>query len=83
MAILIRDPETDRIVRALAARTGETLTEAVKKAAAERIARVRPANDRVDREKLERTLKKFWAARTGDARTLDQLVSYDEDGLPI
>jgi antitoxin VapB len=83
MAILIKDPETDRIVRALAARTGETLTEAVRKAAAERIVRVPPANDRVDREKLKQTLAKFWAARTGDIRILDQIVSYDEDGLPI
>ncbi|MBN9447617.1 MAG: type II toxin-antitoxin system VapB family antitoxin, partial [Bosea sp.] len=33
MAILIKDPETDRIVRELAARTGKTITDAVKTAA--------------------------------------------------
>lgn len=33
MAILIKDPETDRIVRELAMRTGRTITDAVKTAA--------------------------------------------------
>ncbi len=37
MALLIKDPETDRIVRELAERTGESLTEAVKVAAKQRL----------------------------------------------
>ena len=44
MAISLKDPETDRLARAVAALTGETLTEAVRKALAERL----------DRERLRR-----------------------------
>ncbi|MFA6967459.1 type II toxin-antitoxin system VapB family antitoxin [Bosea sp. (in: a-proteobacteria)] len=40
MPFHIRDPETDRIVRDLAAKTGATLTDAVREAVAEKLARV-------------------------------------------
>ena len=39
MALSIKDPEADRLARELAARTGETLTEAVVVALRERLAR--------------------------------------------
>ena len=38
MALSIRDPETDRLARELAALTGESMTEAIRKALAERLA---------------------------------------------
>lgn len=41
MALSLKDPETDRLARALAALTGETLTEAIRRALAERLARER------------------------------------------
>jgi antitoxin VapB len=41
MALSLKDPETDRLARALAALTGETLTEAIRKALAERLERER------------------------------------------
>ena len=41
MALSLKDPETDRLTRALAALTGETLTEAIRKALAERLERER------------------------------------------
>jgi antitoxin VapB len=39
MALGLEDPETDRLARAVAALTGETLTEAIRKALAERLTR--------------------------------------------
>lgn len=39
MALNIKDPEADRLARALAAQTGETITEAVIKALRERLKR--------------------------------------------
>lgn len=55
MAFHIRDPETDRIVRDLAAKTGATLTDAVREAAAEKLARFERAQERADkRPMLER-----------------------------
>jgi hypothetical protein len=41
MALSLKDPETDRLARALAALTGETLTEAIRRALAERLERER------------------------------------------
>lgn len=37
MAFHVRDPETDRIVRALAAREGKTLTETIRDACADKL----------------------------------------------
>lgn len=39
MALSINDPEADRLARELAARTGETLTQAIEVALRERLAR--------------------------------------------
>lgn len=52
MAFHIRDPETDRIVRDLAARTGVTLTDAVREAAAEKLARIEQAQVKADKRPL-------------------------------
>ena len=41
MALSLKDAETDRLARALAALTGETLTEAIRRALAERLERER------------------------------------------
>jgi antitoxin VapB len=41
MALSLKDPDTDRLARALATLTGETLTEAIRKALAERLERER------------------------------------------
>jgi antitoxin VapB len=82
MAILIKDPETDRLVRALAARTGETLTEAVRKAAAERLQDVSQLQRRFDRAGLEALLAEVRAYPVVDSRTPDEIIGYDENGLP-
>ncbi len=52
MAFHIRDPETDRIVRDLASKTGATLTDAVREAAAEKLARVERTLERADARPL-------------------------------
>ncbi|MFL5265977.1 MAG: type II toxin-antitoxin system VapB family antitoxin, partial [Stellaceae bacterium] len=49
MALNIKDPETEKSVRELAALTGETVTTAVRRAAEERLLRVR-------RDKARRSL---------------------------
>jgi antitoxin VapB len=83
MAILIKDPETDRIVRELAARTGETITEAVRKAAQER-AKSLPAlqRERVNRTQLAALLAEIQTYPVSDNRTPDEIVGYDNSGLP-
>lgn len=85
MSVLIRDPEADRLVRELAERTGETLTDAVKIAARERLERLSrsPADkDRIDKKKLERILTEIRSYPITDGRTADEILGYDESGLP-
>jgi len=83
MAISLKDPETDRLARAVAALTGETLTDAIRIALAERL----------DRERLQRGQLTGLAARLQalgeectalpdlDSRSPEDIVGYDESGL--
>ncbi|AZO78789.1 MULTISPECIES: type II toxin-antitoxin system VapB family antitoxin [unclassified Bosea (in: a-proteobacteria)] len=83
MTVLIKDSEADRLVRELAARTGETITQAVKIAAQERLDRLPPANGgRIDREKLDKLLAAFRDRLIVDPRSDDDIIGYDENGLP-
>lgn len=47
MAILIKDQEADRLIRQLAGRTGESITEAVKKAVSERLEKLPLSNSEI------------------------------------
>lgn len=83
MAINIKDPETDRRARELAERTGESLTTAVSTAISERLERLRGQRSAPD---LAAELDAI-AVRSGslpelDPRTPDEIVGYDDDGLP-
>lgn len=83
MAISLKDPETDRLARNLAALTGETLTTAIRTALAERLGR----------ERLKRGEPKDLAAQLleigrhcaslpdYDTRSPDEIVGYDETGM--
>jgi antitoxin VapB len=87
MAILIEDAETDRIVRQLAERTGETVKDAVKTAAQERLARLPAPEGRrtgsVDKVRLEAILAKIRSyPLTNEHLTDDEIIGYDENGLP-
>jgi antitoxin VapB len=82
MSLNIKNPEVDRLVRELAARTGETLTEAVLNALRERLDRkARPAPvDLVERiMEISRRASRL-PRRTG--LTPDEIIGYDEHGVP-
>lgn len=84
MALSIKDPEADRLARAVAARTGETLTQAVITALRERLAReerrAEDADTLVD-EVLE--IGRHCAALpVRDPRPPEALPGYDERGVP-
>ena len=46
MAIIIKDREADHLIRALAERTGESITDAVKQAVRERLKNLPPRRNR-------------------------------------
>jgi antitoxin VapB len=84
MPLSIKDSEADRLARAVAEETGETLTQAVITALRERLARVQHQEDEVEalvQEVME--LGQHCAALPVlDPRTPDEILGYDGHGLP-
>jgi antitoxin VapB len=83
MALNIKDQATERAVRELAALTGETVTTAVRRAAEERLDHVRRARKTgsLAAELLE-IGKRCAALPELDSRSADDILGYDERGLP-
>ena len=83
MAVNIKHPDADRLARALARATGESLTEAVLTAIKERLQREAGRGDTDAVRKDIRMIQRGFAARRGtDTRTPDEIIGYDEHGLP-
>jgi antitoxin VapB len=83
LALSLKDKETDRLAREVAALTGETLTDAIRKALSERLERERlrrgePAN-------LAARLREISQHCAGlpdyDSRTPGEIVGYDKTGM--
>lgn len=83
MALNIKHRDADRLARLLAARTGETLTDAVLNALRERLAR-HEAKRRgpVLRRELEKIRKRCSSLPVLDQRPSDEILGYDEHGVP-
>lgn len=83
MALNIKDEGTDRLVRELAAETGETITTAVTVAVRERLERLRGAVPRERRQReLTRIAKRSAQRRVRDDRSTEEILGYGPDGLP-
>lgn len=83
MALNIKNPETERLAHLLADATGESLTEAVTAALRERLAAVRRAADREQMiASVARLQEMVQALPVLDARSPDEILGYDEYGLP-
>ena len=84
MALSIKDAEADRLARELAKRTGQNLTQAIVSALREQLAREeRKATD--DPHLIEDVLeiaRHFSSQPVLDARSADEILGYDENGLP-
>lgn len=84
VALSIKNPETERLARELARVTGESLTEALTKALRDRLAR--EMGRRADREQIRAGLRRIQADVAAlpvlDDRTPDEILGYDEHGLP-
>jgi antitoxin VapB len=83
MAISIKDEKTDRLARELARRTGESLTQTIQTALQERLQRLtgRRHADTV-REKLYDILARVDRLPIRDRRSEDEILGYNEDGVP-
>ncbi len=83
MALNIKNPHTERLAHLLAEATGESLTEAVTVALRERLAVVGRTRD-VDGiiRSVERIQAMVRALPVRDTRAPDEILGYDEHGLP-
>lgn len=79
-----QDPEADRLARAVATRTGETLTQAVINALQDRLAREEQKDVGVD-EKVADAMeigRHYVTQPLLDDRTSEEIIRYDERGMP-
>ena len=83
MALHIKHPKTDELAREITRLTGESITDAVTRALEERLARLRKA-DTIEqrRARIEKLLAEFDALPVLDDRSPDEILGYDENGLP-
>jgi antitoxin VapB len=83
MALNIRNPETEKLAAELARATGESKTEAVTKALRDRLVRVR--RERTKRrlaDELEAIAEHCANLPVIDGRRAEEILAYDENGLP-
>jgi antitoxin VapB len=83
VALSLKDWETDRLAREVAALTGESLTEAVRQALAERLERERLRRGQAgDLAVRLREIGEHCAALPDiDTRSPDEIVGYDKNGM--
>jgi antitoxin VapB len=84
MALSLKDKETDSLARQVASLTGESLTEAVRGAL-----RLRLRDEQLKRgqspwndAEIDAILQRFRALPFLDDRSDDEILGYDENGLP-
>jgi antitoxin VapB len=84
MPLSIKDPEADRLARALAQRTGETLTEAVIGALRERLDRELRKQQSIDSlvEDVMEIGRHCASLPLLDRPQPDEILGYDQNGLP-
>jgi antitoxin VapB len=80
----IKDAETHALARELAAATGETITKAVQLAIRERLRKVRAARTarRPLADRLDEIARHCAALPVLRDRTADEILGYDDRGLP-
>jgi len=84
MALSIKNPEADKLARELARETGESLTDAVIRSLRERLRRVRGRSSsmRVS-EELRMIRERCATLPVLDDRDTDEILGYDDRGLPL
>jgi antitoxin VapB len=85
VTLSIRDPETDRLARELSRRTGETMIQAIRRAVEERLARLdssRAAEVARRRQAIDVLVRRSQSLPILDTRSEDELLGYDEHGIP-
>ena len=83
MALSIRNPRAEKLARQVAAETGESLTEAIIQALEERLQRLKGRRTATDvAEEIMKISLRCRALPEKDGRSAEEILDYDEKGLP-
>ncbi len=83
MPLSLKSPEAERLARAVAAATGESITEAITRALEERLKRLEAAAAFREYESPVRRIQQRIRERPVlDARAADDIIGYGADGVP-
>lgn len=83
MAFNVKNDEADRLLRELTATTGESLTEAITAALRERLERERRARSAAqDDRSVAAAVAQLRSLPVIDERSSDEILGYDERGVP-
>jgi antitoxin VapB len=83
MSLNIRNQEAEKLAEAVAAMTGETKTQAVTEALRERLETLkRRKHRRSVADRLDEIAKHCASLPVLDKRSPDEIIGYDEHGLP-
>jgi antitoxin VapB len=83
VALNIKDARTDHLARELAKLTGQSITEAVAGALEEKLeAERRRRGKKINRDALRKIVERIAAQPFADTRSADEILGYDEYGLP-
>jgi antitoxin VapB len=78
----IENPKAAALARELAERTGESVSDVVVHALEHEIERNPRRRERASREEILKIVEEMHKLPILDPRSADELVGYDEDGLP-
>ena len=79
MALNIKSPETEQVVRELARRTGLSITEAVHQAAEEKLRALEDKRER-RRQALYAVIERGRTIENRDLRSDDEILGYNDKG---
>jgi antitoxin VapB len=83
MPISIKNPETEQLARQLAKETGESITEAITKSLQDRLQRLKGRRGLPPlRERLADIFERLDALPVLSDASEDEILGYDENGIP-
>ena len=84
MALNIKDADTHALAKRLASLTGESLTQAVKQSIQQRLAQVEKSQRAIRlADELDQIALRCAGLPRRDRRSAEQIIAYDERGLPV